>query len=218
VVVPHDCDGWMAAQEYDRARPSTQPRLTPMPRRPGRKFIEDLQARLPTVPGAFADLIMLAELAYWRAPMASDRKSAALSCDATPKRTFRSAPHRGSLRWSALLPAGQSHQQALAKIQLALFPVGHDQMPALQSAQPARTVPGPSRVGATPIWATAMRPCATRNCCSRTMDPPSGERESMSCSKASKHFNYRRSCKDRAWSRHPDRKRSQQVRSSAAPA
>jgi hypothetical protein len=34
-----------------------------MRRRTGRKFIDDPRARLPAVPGTFADLTMLAELA-----------------------------------------------------------------------------------------------------------------------------------------------------------
>jgi hypothetical protein len=45
-----------------------------MRRRTGGKFIEDLQARLPTVPSTFADLIMLAELSGRRRPPTARRR------------------------------------------------------------------------------------------------------------------------------------------------
>jgi hypothetical protein len=45
-----------------------------MRRRTGGKFIEDLQARLPTVPSTFADLIMLTELSGRRRPPTARRR------------------------------------------------------------------------------------------------------------------------------------------------
>ena len=46
--------------------------------------LEDLQARLPNVPHTFADLVLLAELAYWWARKAPNGKLLALADDASP--------------------------------------------------------------------------------------------------------------------------------------
>ena len=51
--------------------------------------LEDLQARLPNVPHTFADLVLLAELAYWWAHKAPNGKLLALaSNDADPNEYF----------------------------------------------------------------------------------------------------------------------------------
>jgi hypothetical protein len=50
--------------------------------------LEGLQARLPDGPRTFADLVLLAELAYWWAPKASDGKLLALAGDAIPNEHF----------------------------------------------------------------------------------------------------------------------------------
>jgi hypothetical protein len=50
--------------------------------------LRDLQARLPTVPCTFADLIMLAELAYWWAPKGANGKMLALACGGKPNEHF----------------------------------------------------------------------------------------------------------------------------------
>jgi hypothetical protein len=48
--------------------------------------LEDLQARLPNVPRTFADLVLLAELAYWWARKAPDGKLLALTRQAVSGR------------------------------------------------------------------------------------------------------------------------------------
>jgi hypothetical protein len=50
--------------------------------------LEQLQARLPDVPRTFADLVLLAELAFWWGRKAPDGMLSALARDAAPNEHF----------------------------------------------------------------------------------------------------------------------------------
>jgi hypothetical protein len=78
--------------------------------------LEDLQARLPTVPGTFADLIMLAELRRRIARSFDTRSALSASTHIVACRRGHPGLHPAG---RAARPACRSHQQALIESQLA---------------------------------------------------------------------------------------------------
>ena len=69
--------------------------------------LEGLQARLPNAPRTFADLVLLAELAYWWTPKASDGKLLALAGDAVPNEHFAARLIAAVLTMAGPRPNGQ---------------------------------------------------------------------------------------------------------------